>query len=851
MCFFGIFETYGRYPNSSQMKKILFFLFCLSLAVPAFCQNPTPESYLGYPLGSHFTFHYRIAGYVETLAQRNPTQVKLIPYGSTYEGRPLMVAVVASPENLARLETIRTDNLKSIGLLSGTPSAKTPAIAWLSYNVHGNEAVSSESVMKVMYELLNKDNATTQEILKSTVVILDPCMNPDGRDRYAQWYNRVVAAQPNPTPWAWEHNEPWPGGRFNHYLFDLNRDWAWQQQKESQQRIKLYNQWMPHLHADFHEMGSSSSYYFPPAAKPFHKDITPWQREFNDILGTYSRKYFDKNGWLYFTRTNYDLFYPSYGDTWPTYNGAIGMTFEQGGGGRAGVAIAREDEGDTLTLTSRIAHHFATSMATLEAISSRADQTVKEFVNYYDRAQKDPIGSYKSYLVKTQGDGGRTQALRELLDKQGIQYGEVGKNFSGKVTNLASLNDESAKFESKDLLISAYQPKSALLKILFEPHPELEDSITYDITSWGLAYAYGLKAYGSKERLTPAAFQSTPVSNAIPAQAPYAYLARWDSFNDLRFLAELLNQKIRLRTSNVPFEIDGTSYGAGTLVITRKGNEALGAHFDRLVTSTADRLGVTLGAAQTGFVTSGSDFGSGNVNPLTAPKVVLMGGNGVSPLAFGEVWHFFEQQIQYPITVVEGENFSRLPWNEIDVLILPTGNYGKILTDNALTQLKEWIRNGGKLIAMEEANNALADKADFNLKRKSKDSPNKEKDSPLKLYANREREAASDETPGSVYRVQLDATHPLAFGYSGDYYGLVRSTYNFEYLTEGWNVGYLQGDSYRAGFTGANTKEKLKNTLIYGVQEMGQGQIIYIADNPVFRGFWYNGKLLFGNAVFR
>ncbi len=833
------------------MKKILFSLCCFILAAPSFSQNPTPQAYLGYPLGSHFTFHYRIAGYVEMLAQRNPAQVKLIPYGSTYEGRPLMVAVVASPENLARLETIRTDNLKSIGIMPGTPTGKVPAIAWLSYNVHGNEAVSSESVMKVMYELLNKDNATTQEILKNTVVILDPCINPDGRDRYAQWYNRVMAAQPNPTPWAWEHNEPWPGGRFNHYLFDLNRDWAWQQQKESQERVKLYNQWMPHLHADFHEMGSSSSYYFPPASKPFHKDITPWQREFNTILGTYSRKYFDKNGWLYFTRNNYDLFYPSYGDTWPTYNGAIGMTYEQGGGGRAGVAIAREDEGDTLTLASRIDHHFATSMSTLEAISSRADQTVKEFVGYYDRAQKDPIGTYKSYLVKTEGDAGRVQALRELLDKQGIQYGTVGKNFSGKVTNLASIKDESAKFESQDLLISAYQPKSSLLKILFEPSPELEDSVTYDITSWGLAYAYGLRAYGSKERLSPAPFQPVKLTNTVPAQAPYAYLARWDSFNDLRFLAELLTKKIRLRTSNVPFEIDGKTFGAGTLVITRKGNEALGADFDRMVTEIADRQGVTLVPAQTGFVTSGSDFGSGNVAPLTAPKVVIMAGTGVSPLAFGEVWHFFEQQIHSPVTVVEGDNFSRLPWNEIDVLILPTGNYGKILTESALTQLKEWIRNGGKLIAMEEANAALANKPDFDLKRKGKDNPTKEKDTPLKLYGNRERESASDDTPGSIYQVKLDTTHPLAFGYSGDYFGLVRSTYNYDYLPEGWNVGYLEGDSYRAGFAGVNAKEKLKNTLIYGVQEMGQGQIIYMADNPVFRGFWYNGKLLFGNAIFR
>jgi hypothetical protein len=833
------------------MKKILFWLLLsISTYYPLLGQNPTPEAFLGYPLGSHFTYHSRITDYVKTLSEKNPGRVKVIPYGTTYEGRPLMVAVIASPENLARIETIRMDNLKSIGMLPGTPTGDIPAIAWMSYNVHGNEAVSSEAVMKVMYELLNAGNATTQEILKNTVVILDPCINPDGRERYVQWYNRVMSSPPNATPWSWEHNEPWPGGRFNHYLFDLNRDWAWQLQKESQQRIKLYNQWMPHLHADFHEMGSSSSYYFPPAARPFHKDITSWQREFNSVLGVYSRKYFDKNSWLYFTRNNYDLFYPSYGDTWPTYNGAIGMTYEQGGSGRAGVALARENEGDTLTLTSRIDHHFATSMSTLEAIASRAGKTVQEFVNYHKRAQTNPIGTYKAYIVKMDGQEGRVRALTDLLDKQGIQYGAAGKDASVKATHLGTQKDETVKYTGRDLVITAYQPKSALLKILFEPRPELEDSLTYDITSWGLAYAYGLDAYGVKDRLTPVAYQPRPVTNPIPQQPPYAYLARWESFDDLRFLTELLKHKIKLRTTNVPFTMDDTQFAAGTLVITRKGNEALGSTFDQLVTAAATKYHVSLKPAQTGFVTQGSDFGSSDVYPLVPPKVVVVAGEGISPLAFGEVWHFFEQQIEYPVTVVEGTNLSRLPWHDMNILILPTGSYSRILTDNTLTQMKEWIRNGGTLIAMEQAISSFVDKADFSIKRK-KSLDDKGKEDPFRTYGSRERESASDDTPGSIYRVKLDSTHPLSFGYAGSYYGLVRSTYNYDYLTDGWNVGYLEGDGYQAGFVGKNARENLKNTLIYGVQEMGQGKVIYMVDNPLFRGFWYNGKLLFGNAVFR
>jgi hypothetical protein len=231
------------------MTKIFYcFLFLLSVQL-AKAQNPTPDQYLGYPLGSKFTYHHQIVDYITVLQSQNPDRVKLIQYGTTNEGRPLVAAFISSVENITNLETIRTNHLKSIKMLDGKPDGKVPPIVWLSYNVHGNEAVSANSSMKVAYELLNKDNALTQGILKNTMIILDPCQNPDGYERYTQWYNRYQNPTPDVTPYALEHDEPWPGGRFNHYLFDLNRDWAWQTQKETKARIALYNQWMPHLHA--------------------------------------------------------------------------------------------------------------------------------------------------------------------------------------------------------------------------------------------------------------------------------------------------------------------------------------------------------------------------------------------------------------------------------------------------------------------------------------------------------------------------------------------------------------------------------------------------------------------------
>lgn len=802
--------------------------------------------------------------YAELVARQAPNRVKLIPYGQTHEGRQLMVVAVASEANMARLEEIRTNNLKRIGMMDGAPSAATPAIAWLTYNVHGNEAVSTETFLDVLYQLLDTKNgsgqsAVSQKILNNTVVILDPDANPDGHDRYVNWYNQMMGRMADPTPAAREHNEPWPGGRYTHYLFDPNRDWAWQTQEITQQRMALYQQWMPHLHGDFHEMGVESPYYFAPSAKPYHEDITKFQRDFQQTIGQYCSRYFDRNGWLYYTRERFDLFYPSYGDTYPTYNGAIGMTYEQGGSGRAGLAVEKAD-GDTLTLRQRIDHHVAASIATLESVADRAPDVVKEFGAFFDKARNTPVGAYKSYVIKSNGDAGRLKALQQLLDRNKISYGYAGKaqTVTGGFNYLTQQTDKSVSVAAEDLVISAYQPKSTLLKILFEPKSTLEDSATYDITAWSLPYAFGLQTYGFTTRLNPANSQPPVVSTSQSVTAtgrPYAYLVRWQSMPAVQTLAGLLKQKVKVRASEKTFELDGKTYPSGTLIIPRAGNERFGDRFDALVRAEATRTGAELTPVSTGFVTKGSDFGSDFVTSLKAPRVGVVIGDGGLPPAAGEVWHYFDQELNYPISLFDGNALGNVEWNKLDVLILPTNYaYSRILNDRVLTALKSWIQAGGKLIAMERAAAFLAGKDGFDLK--EKEDKNKDKDKKptpvdsLKLYGDRERTAISDETPGSIYRVNIDTTHPLGFGLTGGYYTLVQNAYNFDFLKDGWNVGYLKGNNYVAGFSGKNAKEKLKNTLLMGVQSYGRGSVVYLADNPLFRGFWYSGKLLFGNAVF-
>lgn len=849
--------------QSCSRLAVLFAALLLSFAARAQTTDAagpllTPAQFLGYRLGAQFTPHAELLRYVAHITAHTPGRMKLVRYGSTYEKRPLEVVQVASAETFGRLEDVRHNNLKLAGLESGSAQRQLPGVCWLSYNVHGNEAVSSEAVMQVLYDLANPQDQQMQDWLKNTVVIVDPCINPDGHDRYVNWYNRVRNQAVNAGPDSWEHHEPWPGGRYNHYYFDLNRDWAWQTQQETKQRIALYNQWLPAVHADFHEMGPNNTYYFSPAAKPYHADLTAWQRKFQGVLGDYNKVAFDKNNWLYFTREVYDLYAPTYGDTWPSFNGAIGMTYEQGGGGPAGVAYARLD-GDTLTLAQRIAHHHAASRATIQATAERHDDLVREFQTYFANAASKPQGEFKSYVMAAGNDPGQLRAFTQYLDRNQIRYGYAPKRTKTRGFNYTTGTTGDVTIEPRDVVISMYQPKSTLVKVLFEPKPQLEDSLTYDITSWALPYAFGLKAYALAGRLDAAAGApaTASVQGAAPADRPYAYLARWNSLQDVRFLSRLLQQKVKVRYAEKAFESEGQQYAPGTLIITRTGNEALGTRFDQLVRAQADSAGTTVMAVKSGFSTSGRDLGSGSVHYVKQPNVAVVAGPGVDATVFGEVWHFFEQQLGYPLTVLGTDYLSRVSLNKYDVLILPNGGYGDIYNDRSLESLKAWVRDGGRLIAMEGAAKFLSGKKDFLLKPKTADSTAIKKElkaNPYRLlrrYGDAEREEAEDAVQGSIYRVQLDNSHPLAFGYGDTYFALVRNPLNYSFLGKGgWNVGVIKKNSYSAGFTGTKARKALADTFVVGTQDLGRGSVVYLGDNPLFRAFWQSGKLMFGNAVF-
>jgi Zinc carboxypeptidase len=844
----------------TMRKRWLLLLSVVFTGISAFGQSlQSPEAFLGYSLGSKYTQHYKIVNYVKQVAAAAPSMVKTAKYGETNEGRELMLAFVASPENLSRLEAIRINNLRLSGILKDAPGdVNYPAIVWLSYNVHGNEPSSSEAAMKTLYELVNPANNQTKQWLRNTVVVIDPCMNPDGRDRYVNWITSILGSKPNALPNSREHSEPWPGGRSNHYNFDLNRDWAWQTQVESRQRAVVYNDWLPQVHVDYHEQGYNEPYYFAPAAEPFHEVITNWQREFQTQIGRNNARYFDANGWLYFTKERFDLFYPSYGDTYPTYNGSIGMTYEQGGHSRGGLAVITED-GDTLTLLDRLTHHYTTGISTIEISSRNAKRLVEEFKKYFDNARNNPSGDYKSYVVKTT-PGAKKQALLTLLDNNGIEYGNPATG------NLNGLNYFTGKNEAfttapTDIVINANQPKSNMVRVLFERMSKLSDSATYDITAWSLPFAYGFNAYGVKEYIKSTEVYDTktmiPSADAISDNI-YAYLVKWNGLDGARFLSEVLQKGVRVRYAEQPFTVNKTTYEKGTLIITRAANMKLGSNLKKIVFDA--RAYLTPGQfemLETGFVDKGFDLGSDRVRMIQTPRVALLTGSGVSSLGAGEWWNFFDNQLQYPITLINADELNMAALKNIDVLVMPDGYYRMLNDKNTNEQLKNWVSSGGRLIALEGALSQLSrNEWGFKLKtaedKKEDDKGDKKEDySALKKYENRERDYLVNNIPGSIYKVELDNSHPLAFGYPDFYYTIKQDDNIYEFFKEGgWNVGVIKKESLISGFVGTKPKEKLKDGLLFGVAEMGRGQVVLLTDNPLFRSFWENGKLLICNAVF-
>jgi len=831
------------------MKKTLFALLFLFLIVSVQAQLKSPSEFLPN-YGKQISQYHQVEAYFNQLMTASPN-IKKQKYGVTNEGRDLNVYFISSPENLANLDLIRNNNLAAIGL-SDTKTEKIgdKLIVWLSFNVHGNEFAGTESAMTVAYELLNPANASSKKELENRVVILDPCINPDGYSRYGNWLREISGKKTHPELSDREHMEVWPGGRFNHYMFDLNRDWAWQTQLETQQRLALYNEWLPQMHVDVHEMGYNSPYFFPPSAEPWHEYIEKYQKDFQNTIGAKISEKFDAENWLYNTRERFDMFYPSYGDTYPTYNGAVGMTFEQGGIG-AGREVLLEN-GTTLTIKDRLTHHAKAVLTAVEVATSESDQLIKGFRYFMTNSRKTVKGEYKTYVLKSNP---KLEQMAVLLKKNKIEFAYADASQKSNGFNYQTQKSKGFTIEPNDLIIKVDQPKAVLTQVLFEPTQVLHDSLSYDITAWALPLAYGVEGYALKNTIAIKTKASIEVVAPLVPNSVYGFYIPWNNRISAQVLSLLHQKDIKVRSAMKKAVFGQTVVEPGGLIVSKADNPKL-IDFEKTV-SEIIKIKKDFNYISSGFTQNGTDLGGENFTLLKAPKIALLSGRGVGSTEFGSVWFYLDEVMGYPVSIVEAGNFNRLELNKYNTLILADGYYD--FSEDQQKQISEWIKGGAKVIAMNNALSIFEDKLAYGLSIFESDEAKKssEKEASDKLlkerfldYQSSERRAISASIPGAVIENVLDITHPMSFGLGPVYYSLKTDDRHYSLLKKAINIAYVPINYKSYGFVGNDLKKKLNNTVSFAIEKKGKGEVIYMIDNPLFRGFWENGTLLFSNALF-
>ncbi len=842
-----------------MMRRLTLGLLVLLFAAASQAQTaiPTPDEFLGYTLGERFTPHGRILDYFRMLTTRS-NLITMQQFGETYEHRPLMLAVITSPKNRAALESIRA-NVAALTDPNATTQARaneiahtTPAIVWLAFGVHGNESSSAEASMDVASALLHDPQSGA--LLENLVVIIDPLLNPDGRERYVQWFIRTRGEEADPNPDAFEHNEPWPGGRFNHYLIDMNRDWAWSSQREVRARVAEYYKWNPQVFVDFHEMSYQSSYFFPPDARPVNanlpKDVDTWLEKF----GRADAEAFTKKGWTFFTGEEFDLFYPGYGDSWPSLHGAIGMTYEVAGHSRAGSAILRDD-GTVYTLADRIARHYTTAMATLRTASENREGLLQYT---YEMMRKQVASGQNTYLL--QPNSPNFQPLVDMLQRQHIAMSQLSGPLTMKATRVDTEAADTHTFPAGSVVVNTRQPLGGLAQTLLERTPVFtkgyveeqqkrahadEPDEFYDLTSWSLPLAMNVETWVTaapvEGELHP--YVPAPVPSFHPAR--YGYIIDGGDPNVYRAAGRLLRESIRFNVSDEAVSVNDRNFVRGSIVVLKGNNKP---EADATLERVARETGVAVVPIDSGW-TGATSFGSSKIHFVKDPRIALVGGPRVSATSYGMLWHTLDVDTPLPHSTLSVENIRNIDLSKYGVIVLPDGDYADRFGKNA-EKLKSWLTNGGTLVVVKGASSFLREKDVEISKLKPWEAPKKKDDDKDKTPAT--PELYNDyRVPGATFRTAMNGHSYLTFGVPRSPNVLIEGSHAFLPVSHAVdNIVTIEKDKpLVAGVAWNESLDRLKGSIYLVSEPYGKGQVITFADEPHFRLFWRGTLPLFLNAV--
>jgi hypothetical protein len=837
------------------------------------------EQVLGHAPGERIVSHSEMLRYLDALVAAKPEQIQLHEYARTWEGRALVYAVIGSEANMARTAEIRRD-MKRLADPRVTSDADAsaiiqnqPAITWLAYGVHGNEISSPDAGLYTAYHLLaaqNDELVTT--ILAESLVIIVPTQNADGRDRFVNHYRVAKGIVASAHPAAAEHDEPWPGGRTNHYYFDLNRDWLALTQPETRGHVRAYLEWLPQVFVDLHEMGGNSTYYFAPEARPYNPHITSAQREALDIYGRNNAKWFDEFGFLYFTREVFDAFYPGYGASWPLFHGTIATTYEQASA--RGLVFQRND-GTVLHFRDGVRHHFVASIATAETTARNRERQLTGFWQYRKSAiEEGRTEATKAFVIVNDGDTAAVQKLGGVFAEHGVEVSRAVADFDGC----------GRSFPRGSLVIDLAQPTKRLVRTLLDDDVPMEQDFVleqerrrkknlpdeiYDVTGWSLAQMFNVETAacpavpsGNFETIGPERFVAETIEGE---RAQLAYLAPWGTAAAGRLLAATLRAGLKVLSADKPLEQSGRTYPSGTLIFMVDQNPTdVHDTLERL----AHETGAEIVATNTGWVDGGVNFGSNNVHHVRKPEVALAWDSPTSSSSAGSTRFVLEGQYGYPVTPLRTRGIATTDLRAFDVLILPEGSYASVLDDSATAHVKRWVEDGGTLIGLGSALEYLTTSkllaSTIESQARAEDEAEKKSDPPKGMVLETEedyleaiepKEQPPDSVAGVMVRVKLDPDHWLNAGVGETVHALIRGRAIYLPLTldNGENPAIFHGpdELVAGGYLWEENRKQMAFKPLTMVQAHGRGLVIGFVSDPNYRAYLDGLNTLFLNAVFR
>ncbi|MGS2762028.1 M14 family zinc carboxypeptidase [Sinomicrobium sp. M5D2P9] len=795
---------------------------------------PTPQSVIGHEVGEWHVTHDKLIEYMKTLA-RASDRITMEDRGATYEGRPLPLLIITSPQNHRNIENIRQQHIRLTEAGSGDLNTDNmPVVVYQGFSIHGNEPSGSNAALAVAYYLAAGQGTEMDELLNNVVVLLDPALNPDGVQRFAYWANTNRSKNLNPDNNEREYHEVWPGGRTNHYWFDMNRDWLPVQLPESRARIESFHRWLPNILTDHHEMGTNSTFFFQPGEPTRVHPLTPkMNQELTREIAQFHVKALDNIGSLYFSEENYDDFYYGKGSTFPDINGSIGILFEQG----SSRGHVQESDNGLLTFPFTIRNQFTTALSTLEA----AQNMRKKLLDY----QRDFYGDTRAEAAKSKGkaivfgnekDAAKTYHLAEILKKQRIRVYDVAEDFTEK---------GKAYKKGFSYVVPRNQKNMKIIDAMFETRTEFADSLFYDISSWTFPLAFDVdytevNASRGGEEVTDLHLRK----GSVTAKSNYAYLFEWHEYYTPKALYQILRKGIRAKAGRSIFSIEGKEYDYGTIMIPVHNQDISNDELYTFLQKVAEASHIDIHGVSTGSAT-GTDLGSGQFGTLEMPKVAILTGNGISPYDAGEIWHLFDQRYDIPITKIDESYFSRADLDKYNVFIL-TNTWGS-LNNNIKGKLQEWVKNGGTLIAYRNAINWLKSNEFITAEFRKTDITAKNVS-----YEEQRDFRGAQVTGGAIFKADTDRSHPINFGYKNNSISLFRNTNIFmEPDKQSYNNPIQYTDTpLVSGYISEENLGQLKGSVPFKVQQSGKGKIILFTDNTNFRAFWFGTNKLLMNAVY-